>query len=654
MKSPLRATAQRVEPPARRQSRVRTGVALAATLAVALGAGAIPAQAAAPGPKTQTAVPGPKPSPAPGSATPGATTKDPSAADRAAAQKAAAAAAAQGIADRPYMGWSSWSLQASNYPGLNPNGGASWLNEANLLPQVDALATRLKPYGYEYVNIDAGWSNTYNWTSNFDQYGREIAAPERFPHGMQYVADYIHAKGLKAGIYLAVGLAKPAYNNGTTPIWNAPACTTADIVYPDLRTTNGWDSSYKIDFSKPCAQKYIDSQAQLIADWGYDFLKFDGVGPGSFRGGDNYNNVADVAAWQAAIAKTGRPMEFLLSWSLDRNYAADWKRYSNGWRIDTDVECYCDTLVTWNNSVKIRWDDVPGWTPWAGPGGWNNLDSLNVGNGEMDGITEDERQSYMTLWAISAAPLYAGDDLTKLDAYGLSLLTNREVIAVDQQGIPARPVTPTGSAQVWGMKNGDGTYTIALFNMGSFPAQVSANWSSFGFGGKATVRDLWQHKELGVYDGSIAATLPSHGSRLFKVTPKDGAVKMTSYEAEASTNSLARGASVAGCANCSGAAKVGSLYNGGALRINGVTVPKTGTYQVNIRYTTNDPRSATVSANGQNAVTLAFPPSGGWDIPATLTVALQLHAGANTIEIDSTTPVYSPDVDKIEVPLTVR
>ncbi|MBM0224452.1 hypothetical protein [Micromonospora sp. ATA51] len=305
MKSPLRTTAQRVEPPARRESRVRTGVALAATLAVALGAGAIPAQAAAPVPRTQAAVPGPKPRPTPSSATPGATTKDPSPADRAAAQKAAAAAAAQGVADRPYMGWSSWSLQATNYPGVNPNGNASWLNEANLLQQVDALATKLKPYGYEYVNIDAGWSTNYDWALNFDGYAREIASPERFPHGMKYVADAIHAKGLKAGIYLTVGLNKPLYGNGTVPIWNAPGCTTADIVYPDLRTTNGWDGAYKIDFSKPCAQKYIDSQAQLIADWGYDFLKFDGVGPGSFRGGDNYNNVADVAAWQAAIAKTG-------------------------------------------------------------------------------------------------------------------------------------------------------------------------------------------------------------------------------------------------------------------------------------------------------------------------------------------------------------
>jgi hypothetical protein len=650
VKSPLATTWRAGTPPAQRGRRARTGTsalaaAVAATLAVILGVGAYPAQAAGPGPK---------PSPAHTSAAPGTITKDPSAADRAAAQKAADAAAADGIAARPHMGWSSWSLQATQYPGVNPNGNASWLNEANVLRQIDALATKLKPYGYEYVNIDAGWSTSYDWTFHFDQYGREIASPERFPHGMKYVADAIHAKGLKGGIYLAVGLAKPAYNNGTTPIWNAPGCTTADIVYPDLRTTNGWDSSYKIDFTQPCAQKYIDSQAQLLADWGFDFLKLDGVGPGSFRNGDNYNNIPDVAAWQAAIAKTGRPIHFQLSWSLNRDHAADWKRYSNGWRIDTDVECYCGTLVTWNNSVKIRWDDVPAWTPWAGPGGWNDLDSLDVGNGQMDGLNQDERQSYTTLWAISAAPLYTGDDLTKLDAYGLSLLTNREVIAVDQQGIPARPVTPTGPAQVWGMKNADNSYTIALFNMGSLSAQVTANWSSFGFGGGADVRDLWQHTGLGVHDNSISATLPAHGSRLFKVTPKSGAVKMAGYEAEASAHTLVNGASVAGCANCSGGTKVGNLYNGAAIRINNVTVPKTGVYPVNIRYVTGDPRSATVSANGQNAVTLAFPPSGGWDIPATLTVPMLLHAGTNTIEIDSTTPVYSPDIDKVEVPLNAQ
>jgi hypothetical protein len=618
---------------------------------LALALGATPASAGG--------APFPKPTPKNTATNPGAKTKDPSAAQRSSAMTQSAQQAAAGVADTPLMGWSSWSMESSTRPGLNPNGGGSWLTQDNLLKQVDAVAKNLKPSGYQYINIDAGWSRDITgggWDAlHFDGNGREIASPQRFPDGMKPVADYIHSKGLKAGIYLAVGLDIPAYNDGKTPIADAPGCTTGDIVYPDLRTTNGWDIGYKIDFSKPCAQKYIDSQAALIASWGFDFLKLDGVGPGSFKSGDNYNNIADVQAWKAAIAKTGRPIRFLISWSLDRNYAADWKADSNGWRIDTDVECYCNTLVTWNNSVKIRWDDVPAWQPWAGPGGWNDLDSLDVGNGEVDGLTPDERRAYMTLWAISAAPLYTGDDVSQLDAYGKSLLTNREVIAIDQQGVAARPVTPQGTAQVWGAPNKDGSYTVALFNMGSFPARVSATWTSLGFSGRADVRDVWAQRDIGSADGGISATVPAHGTMLYKVTPaRHSTTGVTAYEAENPANAVVNGAGPADCANCSGGKKIGNLYNGGALQFKNVKVSRSGTYQVNIRYVSGDPRSATVSANGQSPATLGFVSSGAWDRPATATVPLHLHAGTNTVEIDSSSAVYSPDVDAIQVPTSPR
>ena len=559
------------------------------------------------------------------------------------------AATAADLADRPYLGWTSWSMQSSKYPGLNPQGSYSYLTESNILKQAGAMASKLKKYGYEYVNIDAGWWMNWDWQTNYDGYGRQAPDPQRFPHGMKYVADKIHRLGLKAGIYLPVGLELPAYGDGTVPLWNADGCTTGDIVYPDRRTTNGWDSAYKIDFSQPCAQKYIDSQAQMFADWGYDFLKLDGVGPGSGKGGDNYNNVADVAAWHQAIATTGRPIHLELSWSLDLNQIAAWKANSNGWRIDTDVECYCNTLVTWDNSVNDRWNDVPAWTPQAGPGGWNDLDSLDVGNGRMDGLTPAERQSYATLWAISASPLYTGDDLTKLDSFGLSLLTNRAVIGIDQQGIAARPVTPSADQQVWGMKNVDGSYTVALFNLGESAANVTGHWTSFGFSGQASVRDVWSGEQLGRHDNSISAKLPAHGSRLFKVSPAKPGGPLTGYQAETAGNTLSGNASVAGCDACSGGQKVGNLYQGGAVTVNGVTVPQAGTYQVNISYTTGDPRSATVSANGGTTTPVAFPPSGGWGTPATVTVPVRLNAGANAITVDSGSG-YSPDIDAIAVP----
>ncbi|MGW3098038.1 alpha-galactosidase D [Streptomyces sp. NPDC001102] len=554
------------------------------------------------------------------------------------------------IAAKPYMGWSSWSMQSSKYPGLNPDGDYSYLTEANVTRQTDALAAKLKKFGYEYVNIDAGWWRDTTWKPEYDRYGRQQADPKRFPSGMKAVADRIHAKGLKAGIYLPAGLEKEAYNDGRTPIWNADGCTTADIVYGDLRTTNGWDSSYKLDFSRPCTQKYIDSQARLIAGWGYDFLKLDGVGPGSGKSGDQYDNVADVAAWHQAIAATGRPIHLEVSWSLDIGHAADWKKYSNGWRIDTDVECYCNTLVSWENSVDDRWDDAPGWTRHAGPGGWNDLDSLDVGNGAMDGLTKAERQSYATLWAIAKSPLYTGDDLTRLDSYGLSLLTNKEVIALNQGGTPpARPITPSDPQQVWAAKNPDGSYTVALFNLADSPAAVSASWASLGFTGKAAVRDLWNHENLGGFKDKVTEALPAHGSRLFTVTPHGTALAFTGYEAEASGNTLGGNASVADCSACSGGKKVGNLYLGGKLTVDDVVVPKAGTYQVKIAYVSGDARSAAVSVNGGGATDHKFPSTGDWSTVETVSVPLTLKAGSNTITFDSGNG-YAPDIDRIDVP----
>jgi hypothetical protein len=422
-------------------------------------------------------------------------------------------------ADKPYLGWSSWSMQSSHYPGLNPQGDYSWLTEQHVLEQGAAMASTLKQHGYNYINIDAGWWRQWDWTPEYDAYGRPAVDTARFPDGIAYVARKLHSEGLKVGIYMPVGLEKGAYDNGDFPIYGAPGCSTHDIVYPDLRTTNGWDSSYKIDFSRPCSQYYYDSIAHEFAGWGVDFLKLDGVGPGSNKSGPNYDNVTDVKAWATALAGTHRPIQFMLSWSLDHSAVSDWQTWSNGWRIDTDVECYCNTLVQWDNSVKQRFSDVLPWIGDEGRGHWNNLDSLDVGNGTMDGITDTERQTYMTLWAIEAAPLYIGDDLTALDSYGRSLLTNDEVIAIDQAANPAHPVSSAADQQVWWARNKDGSYTVALFNLGTAAAPVTANWSDLGLRGPASVRDVWAHASLGTASGSITAQLAAHGSALYRITP---------------------------------------------------------------------------------------------------------------------------------------
>jgi chitodextrinase len=490
--------------------------------------------------------------------------------------QASDSATASALAAKPYMGYSTWSLESTNFPGY---GGENWLTESHVLQQADVMASKLKSHGYDYVNVDAGW-NVDNGKNVSDGYARPTADLKKFPHGMKYIGDHLHAKGLKFGLYLAVGLYQDYYNDGKTPIYNAPGCTTKDIVYPDLRKTSGWDNvSYQLNFASPCTTRYIQSIADELAGWGVDFLKIDGVGPGSGQGDDAHDNVPDVEAWHTALQNTGRPIQLVLSWSLSHNQASTWKANSNGWRVDTDVECYCNTLVTWDNSLKQRWNDVVQWIPDAGPGHWNNLDSLDVGVGAMDGISDVERQSYMTLWAIESAPLYVGDDLTKLDPYGLKLLTNDEVIGVDQAGNPAKPVDQNTPQQVWYARNADGSYTVALFNLGSGYSDVTAHWSDLGISGKAAVRDLWDRKNLGSVGGSFTANLPPHGSRLLRIVPGSTGGHPGVPLAVHGTASTATSVSLAWDAVNSGTATTGyDVYAGGtkAATVSGTTATLSG------------------------------------------------------------------------------
>jgi hypothetical protein len=446
---------------------------------------------------------------------------------RATASQASGDATGKKEASQPYLGWSTWSLQATRYPGVNTQGRYSWLNEENLLAQIDVMAEDLERYGYEYINIDAGWWMDWDWNPGYDQYARPTTNLERFPSGMDYIARYIQRKGLKMGTYLPVGLEVGAYNGGNSPIWGAPGCTTADIVFDDLRLTNGFGAdgtAYAMDFSDPCAQRYIDSLVAMFDDWGVDLVKLDGVSPGSGRDpavdGDNYDNVADVAAWDRALADTGRDIHLVVSWAMDLDYAEVWQRYTDSWRIAFDVECYCSTMTTWSASSRSI-DALEPWVDEAGPQtGWNNLDSLNVGVGAMDGLTEDERRTLFTFWAIAAAPLYLGDDLTRLDDFGRSLVTDREVIAINQLGIPAQPVDTSTDQEVWYIEKRDGSFVVALFNFGDQPATVAADWKDdLGFSKAAQVGDVWTGAKVsGARDG-YSTTVPAHGTRLLEVKP---------------------------------------------------------------------------------------------------------------------------------------
>ena len=431
------------------------------------------------------------------------------------ALRPAQAAPPDPLGQTPYMGWSSWSLQATTYPGYG--GGDNWmkwLTAERVMAQSDVMHAKLQAHGYKYVNIDSGWNG--GWDAN----GRPKPDAQRFPQGISAVAQHVHANGQKLGIYTNPGIPDDLYALNP-PILGVPQHI-QDIVFTPKRAATGWKSGYKIDFSKPGAQAYVNSLAALFTSWGIDYLKFDGVTPGSDlhdEAGLAIDARPDVAAWDAALKGTGRPVWLELSWDIDGHYTDDWAPHANGRRVSDDVEIYGPTLTAWR-AVKLRFAYL--YNPAERPDGsryWGDLDSAEVGCGAMDGLTLDERQTTMTLWAISGAPLYTGDDLTKLDADGLRLLTNDEVIAVDQAAQPA-VIVAAGDHQVRCVPGADGGLTVALFNLEDQSATVEAKWADLGLVGPARVRDLWSRAEAGVMDVGVSALVPPHGSRLFRITPR--------------------------------------------------------------------------------------------------------------------------------------
>jgi hypothetical protein len=410
-------------------------------------------------------------------------------------------------AQKPYMGWSSYSMQV-----YAPTTGG-WITAAQITAQSDAMHKKLQPFGYKNINIDAGWNG------GLDAYGRPVPSKTLYPDGLQAVIDHIHKNGQKVGLYSIPGISD-AVLEANYPVYGHPECTTGDLAVKPFQPGDYWGFGHRVDMTKPCAQAYIDSVADLFAQWGVDFLKFDSVTPGSGHNDLSMDARDEVKGWSQALAR--HKIWFELSWALDIKYADYWKQWANGWRLDWDVECYCpgEALTAWPNIARL-FPKVADWWRHAGPGGWNDLDSLDVGNGTMDGLTKDERRTAATLWAVSAAPFSIGNDMTKLDSYGLELLTNREVIAVNQAGRPAQPVSTKTNRQVWYSLNADSSYTVALFNLGTTEADMTVNFADVGLDGSAKVRDLWAKKDLGDFKSSFtAATVPPHGVRLLTVTPQ--------------------------------------------------------------------------------------------------------------------------------------
>lgn len=549
--------------------------------------------------------------------------------------QARAADAVQQLAARPYMGWTSWDSSRCNV-------SAETVEQQALL-----LHEKLQRFGYDYVNIDSDCANYINGD------GYKIYNPSAFPQGLEPVSRYVHSLGLKLGVYLYPGIPIPAVQQNT-PIPGTPYHA-RDIVDGTGAYGNTFEDTYKIDYSKPGAQQFIDDWADWLASQGVDYVKLDAVSPGSDT--TSYNTMADVRAWREALDQTGRKIWLEISWHIDPTDASFWETNANGWRADDDIDCYgtgsCTGLTAWSNptgyvpdTVVARFFDAPAWSSYTGPGGWADLDALDIGNPTTDGLTNTQSQTAMTLWAITRAPLYTGDDLSTLTPYGLSLLTNRGAIAVDQAGLPGgRPVASDTDQQVWYAPMPGGAWAVALFNLGGQPEPVSASWKDLGFCGSASVKDAWANTPLGQHQNGFEATVPAQGSRLLLVTPdRSGncpatppSPPSTYYPAASPQNTLSGNASLTSCSGCSGGEMAGNLYQGGAIQFNGIRAPHAGSYLVTFSYASdNDGRTAYIDVNGTpDEVIGDFPLTGGWQTMESYTIRVDLRQGDNTITISS-------------------
>ena len=551
-----------------------------------------------------------------------------------------AQAQVNGVGQRPYLGWSTFSEQTIN---------GSFLTQANIQAQSDALAASgLQQHGFQYINIDSGWMST------FDANGRPIPAAPNFPD-IKALIDHIHANGQKAGIYWIPGIEQPAVD-GNFPILGTPY-TTQQIVAMPLAQGNTFAGPLpnpfhdKIDFTKPGAQEYINSVVALFASWGIDFIKLDSVAPGSDVDNTSIDDRPDVEAWSKAIAQSGRPIWLTISWDIDQDFLSTWQQFSNARRIDQDIECEggCATLTDWPHVILREYEAV-GWEHSTGPTmGWNDLDTLDVGDGSLDGLTPDEKQSAITLWAMVNAPMYLGGDLTQLDSFAKSALSNDELIAIDQSGHPGEQVRG-GFTPVWTSDTDDGYEYVALFNLNAFPTKVTVNWSDLGFTAASSVRDVWDRIDLGAFPGSFSTVLVGHGSRILRVRHVGHVAQPEGNVYEGESGIFTGTATISNCTACSGGAEAGFL--GGApgtdtVTFNNVQVARTGTYLMEVDYLTEDPRAYEYTINGGPSATLNLG-GGSFALPASTTVPVNLTKGLNTITFGNA-GTFAPGLDRIIV-----
>jgi alpha-galactosidase len=364
-----------------------------------------------------------------------------------------------GLARTPPMGWNSWNKFACN------------VDEALIRRTADAVVSSgMKAAGYDYVVIDDCWHGAR------DAHGDIQPDPVRFPSGMKALGDYIHSKGLKFGIYSDAG----------------------------LKTCAGRPGSWGFEYQ----------DAKQYAAWGVDYLKYDWCMAGEQHAPTSYYIMS------RALQASGRDIVLsICEWGGSKPWL--WgPEVGNLWRTTGDIYDKWEGVRTYSLGVMNIVDKNAELYPFSKPGHWNDPDMLEVGNG---GMSTEEYRSHFSLWAMLAAPLIAGNDIANMDADTKSILTNKEVIAVDQDplGQQARRVFKKGDLEIWARPLQGGGRAVVLLNRGAAPATIRVDWPQLDYPAstKAKVRDLWAARDLGSKVGGLEAVAASHGVVMLTVQP---------------------------------------------------------------------------------------------------------------------------------------
>ena len=444
-------------------------------------------------------------------------------------------------AETPPMGWNSWDCF----------GAGVW--ESNVVENASYMEKNLKPHGWDVITIDIQWYEPLAHTTAYrrgavlemDENGRLLPATNRFPmsaatRSFKPMGDYLHSKGLKFGLHLLRGIPRQAVAN-KLPVLGTPY-SAADIA--KTNSICGWNSDmYGVDMTKPGAQEYYNSVFALFASWGLDYVKVDDLSSPYHKD--------EIEAIRKAIDQSGRAIVFSTSpGATPVNQGSHIETNANLWRVSNDF------WDSWH-ALNEQFARLNNWTPYRAPGHWPDADMLPLGNvrawqtqDNWTHFTHDEQFTLMTLWCIARSPLILGGNLPKNDEFTFALLTNDELLAVNQKSANNRQLSNTNNMVAWiADVPGSKDKYIALFNTSPAPSasgrrgggqggpgasptnapaadpaaaqprEIAVSLADIGFTGPVRVRDLWIHKDLGTMTGTLTQTINSHGAGLYRVQP---------------------------------------------------------------------------------------------------------------------------------------